>query len=68
MADEVSNLNLMAPATGYDARYADDGGGVIHTRVDQAINWLLNWGRARARGRATCSSSPGRSPTRWRCA
>ena len=46
MADEVSNLNLMAPAQGYDARYADDSGGVITTRVDQAINWLLNWGRA----------------------
>ena len=46
MADEVSNLNLMAPAKGYDARYSDDGGGVITTRVDQAINWLLNWGRA----------------------
>ena len=46
MADDVGNLNLMAPAQGYDARYADDAGGVIHTRVDQAINWLLNWGRA----------------------
>ncbi len=41
-----SKLNMMAPAAGYDARYADDGGGVITTRVDQAINWLLNWGRS----------------------
>jgi len=46
MADELSNLNLMAPSTGYTARYADDSGGVITTRVDDAINWLLNWGRA----------------------
>ena len=41
-----SKLNLMAPAPGYDARYSDDQGGVITTRVDQAINWLLNWGRS----------------------
>src|SRR5271167_4526135 len=27
-------------------RYGDDEGSVIHTRVDQTINWLLNWGRS----------------------
>jgi NADH-quinone oxidoreductase subunit B len=43
---EGPKLNLMAPSPGYDARYADDGGGVITTRVDQAINWLINWGRS----------------------
>src|SRR5438128_49141 len=41
-----SQLTRTAAAVGYDARYSDDGGGVITTRVDQAINWLLNWGRA----------------------
>ena len=41
-----SNLNLMAPMKGADARYADDGGSVISTNTDQVINWLLNWGRA----------------------
>ncbi len=39
-------LNLMAPSLGYDSRYSDDGGGVITTRVDQAVNWLINWGRS----------------------
>jgi NADH-quinone oxidoreductase subunit B len=39
-------LNMMVPSPGYDARYSDDGGGVITTRVDQAINWLINWGRS----------------------
>jgi NADH-quinone oxidoreductase subunit B len=43
---EGPKLNLMAPSTGYDARYSDDGGGVITTRVDQAVNWLINWGRS----------------------
>ncbi|MCC6551643.1 MAG: NADH-quinone oxidoreductase subunit NuoB [Polyangiaceae bacterium] len=41
-----SNLNLMAPPRGWEARYTDDGGSVITTNVDQTINWLLNWGRA----------------------
>jgi NADH-quinone oxidoreductase subunit B len=40
------SLNLMAPPGGHDARYADDGGSVITTNVDQTINWLLNWGRS----------------------
>jgi len=31
---------------GVDARYGDDEGSVINTRVDQMVNWLLNWGRA----------------------
>ena len=39
-------LNLMAPSLGYDSRYSDDGGGVITTRVDQAVNWLINGGRS----------------------
>jgi NADH-quinone oxidoreductase subunit B len=34
------------PTTGLDERYSDDGGSVINTRVDQMVNWLLNWGRA----------------------
>lgn len=34
------------PTTGLDERYTDDGGSVINTRVDQMVNWLLNWGRA----------------------
>ena len=34
------------PTTGLDDRYNDDGGSVINTRVDQMVNWLLNWGRA----------------------
>ncbi len=34
----------MSSAT--EKRYADDGGSVLTTRVDQMINWLLNWGRA----------------------
>ena len=42
----AGNLNLMAPSVGYSTKYADDGGSVITTRVDQAINWVLNWGRA----------------------
>jgi NADH-quinone oxidoreductase subunit B len=29
-----------------DARYEHDGGSVIHASVDDAVNWLLNWGRA----------------------
>jgi NADH-quinone oxidoreductase subunit B len=37
---------LRAPAKGLDARYGDDEGSVINTRVDQTINWLLNWGRS----------------------
>src|SRR5215212_2805594 len=41
-----SNLNLMAPPKGLDAKYSDDNGSVITTNVDQVINWLLNWGRA----------------------
>src|SRR5829696_1770906 len=41
-----SNLNLMAPTKGLDAKYSDDQGSVITTNVDQVINWLLNWGRA----------------------
>src|SRR6266446_6069193 len=32
--------------TGVDDRYSDDGGSVINTRVDQMVNWLLNWGRS----------------------
>jgi NADH-quinone oxidoreductase subunit B len=43
---DPSKLNMMAPAPGYDAKYLDDGGSVITTRVDDAINWLINWGRA----------------------
>ena len=43
---DPSKLNMMAPSPGYDAKYADDGGSVITTRVDDAINWLINWGRA----------------------
>ena len=42
----AGNLNLMAPAPVFDRRYADDGGSVISTRVDETINWLLNWGRS----------------------
>ena len=38
----ASNLNLMAPPKGLDAKYTDDGGSVISTNVDQVINWLLN--------------------------
>ncbi|MBI2893488.1 MAG: NADH-quinone oxidoreductase subunit NuoB [Deltaproteobacteria bacterium] len=34
----------MSSAT--EKRYADDGGSVLTTRVDQMVNWLLNWGRA----------------------
>ena len=41
-----SNLNLMAPPKGSFDKYADDGGSVITTNVDNVINWLLNWGRA----------------------
>src|SRR3984957_14638693 len=37
---------LRAPAKGLGARYGDDEGRVINTRVDQVINWLLNWGRS----------------------
>ena len=33
-------------ATGLDDRYTDDGASVINTRVDQMVNWLLNWGRS----------------------
>lgn len=40
-----SKLNLMVPATGYGHRLAGEGA-VITTRVDQAINWIFNWGRA----------------------
>jgi NADH-quinone oxidoreductase subunit B len=39
-------LNLMAPSPGYGARNPDEHGTVITTTVDQAVNWLLNWGRA----------------------
>src|SRR5213593_2654325 len=42
----ASNLNLMAPPKGLDAKYTDDGGSVINANVDQVINWLLNWGRS----------------------
>jgi len=42
----ASNLNLMAPQKSWDAKYADDGGSVITTNVDQVVNWLLNWGRS----------------------
>ena len=39
--------NLLKPAaTGLDARYGDDEGSVLNTRVDQMVNWLLNWGRS----------------------
>ncbi len=41
-----SKLNLMAPASGYDARYLGDTGSVITTRVDHAVNSLLNWSRS----------------------
>ena len=41
-----SNLNLMAPPKGWDAKYSDDGGSVLTTNTDQVINWMLNWGRA----------------------
>ena len=49
--DDLSKLNLMKPSPGYgaqrhDTKYSELDGGVINTRVDQAINWLLNWGRA----------------------
>ena len=33
-------------ATGLDDRYNDDASSVINTRVDQMVNWLLNWGRS----------------------
>src|SRR5260221_7975213 len=33
-------------STGLDDRYTDDAGSVINTRVDQMVNWLLNWGRS----------------------
>ncbi len=43
---DESKLNLMAPSMGYGAKMQDTSGSVISTRVDQSINWLLNWGRA----------------------
>ena len=42
----TSNLALMAPPRGRDARYADDGGAVISTNTDVMVNALLNWTRA----------------------
>ena len=42
----ASNLNLMAPQTAWDTKYADDGGSVITTSADATLNALLNWGRA----------------------
>ena len=53
--DDLSKLNLMKPSPGYGARYTELDGGVINTRVDQAINWLLNWDAPTAFG--TCSSA-----------
>jgi NADH-quinone oxidoreductase subunit B len=41
-----SNLTALTPRDVILAKYADDGGSVITTRVDEAVNWLLNWGRA----------------------
>src|SRR4029077_19091836 len=29
-----------------DARYHDDNGSVLTTRVDHMVHWLLNWGRS----------------------
>lgn len=34
------------PSTPLDAKYADDSGSVLTTRVDTMVNWLLNWGRS----------------------
>jgi NADH-quinone oxidoreductase subunit B len=42
----AANLNLMAPQTAWDTKYADDGGSVISTNADATLNALLNWGRA----------------------
>ena len=46
MADDISKLNLMEPSTGYGFRYSGDSGSVITTRVDQAVNWAVNWARS----------------------
>jgi NADH-quinone oxidoreductase subunit B len=42
----TSNLVLMPSPRGRDARYADDGGGVLSTNTDLMVNALLNWTRA----------------------
>ena len=42
----TSNLALMAPPRGRDARYTDDGGTVLFTSADQTLNALLNWARS----------------------
>ncbi len=41
-----SKLNRMEPSPGYGMRYAETYGTVITTRVDQTINWVLNWARS----------------------
>ena len=50
-AREGAPMNQMAATCstarpGLDAKYGDDEGSVITTRVDQMVNWLLNWGRS----------------------
>jgi NADH-quinone oxidoreductase subunit B len=44
MATEM--LRTVPGQGGLDAKYGDDEGSVINTRVDQMVNWLLNWGRS----------------------
>src|SRR4030095_13896118 len=39
-------LSPLGPRDVILAKYADDGGSVITTRVDEVVNWLLNWGRS----------------------
>ena len=46
MADDSSKLNQMNPSTGYGFRYSGDAGSVITTRVDEAVNWAVNWARS----------------------
>ena len=37
---------IQTPGGPIHGKYADDSGSVFTTRVDEMINWVLNWGRA----------------------
>ena len=44
-APPIADLVALGPRT-LDARYQDDNGSVLTTRVDHMVHWLLNWGRS----------------------
>src|SRR5262249_51965235 len=47
VSDRTRILPLVPQTVAHShARYENDAGGVITTRVDATIHWLLNWGRA----------------------